>query len=137
MVSRRDVTSPGWTSASHSLRCRRSRSIISLSFVDLFILRRQRLDIRAMDDSRPGSPYHYTSGFNLVAFISMASGAVVCAVLLDPIDSVPVEAFRWLTASIPSMAVSGILHFVLTRAVSIPRGKGRFASRSETGSERD
>src|SRR5699024_2684117 len=66
MVSRRDVTSPGWTSASHSLRCRRSRSIISLSFVDLFILRRQRLDIRAMDDSRPGSPYHYTSGFNLV-----------------------------------------------------------------------
>ncbi|WP_209372175.1 purine-cytosine permease family protein [Brevibacterium renqingii] len=111
--------------------------LCAIQFVDFFILRRQRLDIRAMYDNRPDSPYHYTGGFNLVAFVSMASGAVVYAVLLDPIDYVPVDAFRWLTASIPSMAVSGILHLTLTRAVTVPRGKGGLASRSETGAKRD
>lgn len=104
--------------------------LCAIQFVDFFILRRQRLDIRAMYDNRPGSPYHYTGGFNLVALVSMVCGAVVYAVLLDPIDYIPVEAFRWLTASIPSMAVSGILYFVLTRTVSIPRGEGGFTSHS-------
>ncbi|WP_193072265.1 MULTISPECIES: purine-cytosine permease family protein [unclassified Brevibacterium] len=100
--------------------------LCAIQFVDFFILRRQHLDIRAMYDNRPGSPYHFTGGFNLVAFTTMAAGALVYTLLLDPIDYIPTEAFRWLTASIPSMLVSGTLYYVLTKTVTIPRGKGGF-----------
>lgn len=102
--------------------------LCAIQLVDFFVLRRQRFDVRAMYDNRPGSPYHFTGGFNLVAFVSMAAGALVYALLLNPVDYVPAEAFRWLTASLPSMAVAGLLYFVLTKAVTIPRGQGGFTS---------
>lgn len=111
--------------------------LCAIQFVDFFILRRQHLDIRAMYDNRPGSPYHFTAGFNVVAFLAMAAGAVVYALLLDPIDYIPAEAFRWLTASIPSMVVSGVLYYVLTRTVSIPRGKGGFVRVKPEASKSD
>lgn len=102
--------------------------LCAVQLVDFFVLRRQRLDIRAMYDNRPGSPYHFAGGFNLVAFASLAAGAIVYVLLLDPIDYVPAEAFRWLTASLPSMAVAGGLYFLLTHVVTIPRGQGGFIS---------
>ena len=58
----------------------------------------------------------------------MAAGALVYALLLNPVDYVPAEAFRWLTASLPSMAVAGLLYFGLTKTVTIPRGQGGFTS---------
>ncbi len=48
--------------------------LCAIQLVDFFVLRRQRFDVRAMYDNRPGSPYHFTGGFNLVAFVSMPPG---------------------------------------------------------------
>ncbi len=100
--------------------------LCAVQFVDFFILRRQRLDLRAMYDNRPGSPYHFTGGFNLVAFASAAGGALIYALLLNPVDYIPAEPFRWLTASLPAMLVSGVLYWALTRVITIPRGQGGF-----------
>lgn len=105
--------------------------LCAIQLVDFFVLRRQRLDIRSMYDNRSGSPYHYTGGFNLVAFASMAAGALVYALLLNPVDYVPSEPFRWLTASLPSMAVAGGLYWVLSRTVSMRLGQGGFTSSSD------
>jgi NCS1 family nucleobase:cation symporter-1 len=111
--------------------------LCAIQFVDFFVLRRQHLDIRAMYNNRAGSPYHYTGGFNIVAFVSMAAGALVYALLIDPVNYTPTEAFRWMTASVPSMIVSGGLHYLLTRIVSIPRGHGGFDSRVRIGGRAD
>lgn len=61
----------------------------------------------------------------------MAAGALVYALLLNPVDYVPSEPFRWLTASLPSMAVAGGLYWVLSRTVSMRLGQGGFTSSSD------
>lgn len=104
--------------------------LCAVQFVDFFILRRQRLDLRAMYDNRPGSPYHFSGGFNVVAFVSAAAGALTYGLLLNPVDYIPAEAFRWLTASLPAMIVSGVLYWVLTKIITIPLGQGGFGAQA-------
>lgn len=42
--------------------------LVAIQIVDDYLLRKQKLNIRAMDDSSPASQYAYWSGFNPAAW---------------------------------------------------------------------
>ena len=46
-------------------------------FVDYFLIRRQRLDLRSIFDDAPGGEYHYTRGFHWRALAAVVLGQVV------------------------------------------------------------
>jgi len=73
---------------------------VSLLVVDYWILRRQKLDLKACFDFRRPA-YRYTGGINLVAVAAFAAGAAAYFLVYDPIDYVPraTSVFNIFTAS--------------------------------------
>lgn len=98
--------------------------LCAIQIVDYFVLRRARVDIRQLYLPWQTSTYGYWRGFNLVGFVSIATGAVTYALILDPIDYVPSAIFPYVTASIPSFLVGGLTYLVLTQLITKPAGKG-------------
>jgi NCS1 family nucleobase:cation symporter-1 len=105
--------------------------IVGLQLADYYVLRRRRLNVRGLYQTEPGSPYHYWFGVNPVAVVSIAVGFASYLYLLDPVDFTSRSPYQYISASIPSALVAGVLYIVLTRAIVIPRGLGDYGSRAE------
>ncbi len=65
-----------------------------------------------------------------MGFLAVAAGGLTYYLTLDPITFESAAFFRYTTASIPAFVVAGVLHYVLTRLVVIPTGKGGYAART-------
>lgn len=91
--------------------------LCAVQVVDFFVLRRQRLDVRALHLPHAESRYGFWRGWNLVAVLAVVLGAVTYALLLNPVTYEPAGWFRYLTASLPAFLVAGGVHLVLTRLV--------------------
>ncbi|GAA4839967.1 cytosine permease [Saccharopolyspora rosea] len=89
--------------------------LCSVQLVDYFVLRRGRLRVRDLYLPSRESCYGFWRGFNPAAIIAVAAGALSYALLLNPVSYEPAPAFGYLTASLPSVVVSGALHYALTR----------------------
>lgn len=100
--------------------------ICAIQAVDYLILRRERLDIHALYDTRPGSKYWFWGGVNPVAIIAMAVGIVTYLYLLDPISYASRSPYEYLTASLPTIFISGLTYLVLTLLLTKPAGKGDY-----------
>lgn len=90
----------------------------AVSLADYFFVRRQRLDVRACYE--PRGIYRFTGGFNLVAFACVAVGMVVWLFLGGWTSGIPAisfsageNIFEYVSATLPSMIVSGALYAVL------------------------
>jgi hypothetical protein len=60
--------------------------------------------------------YWYLHGFNIPAFVALAAGSVTYLLFLDPISYVPrTEAFKYLTATLPSVFVGGAVYFIASK----------------------
>jgi NCS1 family nucleobase:cation symporter-1 len=94
--------------------------------VDYFLLRRQRLDIRAVYVSDRTSAYHYWGGVNPAGILALAAGFVTYVYLLNPVTYAARDPFRFLSASIPSAVVAGSVFLVLTILVVRPAGRGGY-----------
>lgn len=81
---------------------------------DYFILRKQRINLRALYASGKQSAYHFHGGFNLAAILSTAAGATTYLLLYNPLTLETQAAFSWITASIPAVIVATVVHLVLT-----------------------
>jgi len=107
--------------------------ICGIQIVDYYLFRRQRLDVTALYDSSSSGKYHFWLGVNPVAFIATAVGMFTYWLLLDPVTYEnrlffnDINVFQWVSASIPSIVVSGLLYWLLTRLVVIPMRKGGYA----------
>ena len=101
--------------------------LCAIYFVDYFVLRRQRLDVRALYEDEGTSRYSFWRGVNPFAFVSVAAGALTYYLLLDPITFEAAPLFTSTTASLPAFVVTGVLHYTLTRMVVVPAGKGGYA----------
>lgn len=103
--------------------------IVAIQLVDYMILRRQNLDIRALYDRSPNSPYGFHGGFNVAAIASFVIGFVVYTYLLNPVTYASNSPYEYLTASLPTVLVTGVVYYVLSRAVNVPTGRGAYPGR--------
>ncbi len=102
--------------------------LCGVQIVDYYVLRRRKLDVRALYADASDSRYGYWRGVNVCGFVALALGVITYCLLLNPITYEPSAAFKYVTASIPSFLVAGIAHYVLTRFVVIPAGLGGYTS---------
>ncbi len=105
--------------------------LCAIQLVDFFVLRR-RASISARCTTTDPAP-HITTPAGSTSSPSPRWPPVRSSTRarLNPVDYVPSEPFRWLTASLPSMAVAGGLYWVLSRTVSMRLGQGGFTSSSD------
>jgi NCS1 family nucleobase:cation symporter-1 len=86
----------------------------AIQIVDYLILRRQRINIRAVYVGGPGTDYHYWHGINPAAVAAMAAGFVTYLYLLNPVSYASRAPYDWLTASLPTAAVAGVVYWLVT-----------------------
>ena len=101
--------------------------LVGIQIVDYFVLRRQRISLRAIYDSSPGGPYSYWAGINPAAVLAMAAGVVTYLYLLNPQSYVIREPFSYVGASLPSAAVAAVVHVLLTQLLVRRAGRGGYA----------
>jgi NCS1 family nucleobase:cation symporter-1 len=111
-----------WTSALNS-------ALAGIGVADYFILRRQRLDLRALHSTASDSAYDFWRGFNPIGMFSLAVGFLVYVGVFNPLSLEHSPAFLLLTASIPSCLAAGFCHLVLTRAFARRLGWGAYPVR--------
>jgi nucleobase:cation symporter-1, NCS1 family len=101
----------------------------AIYIADYFIMRRQRLDLRAIYDTGPHAPYTYWGGFNIAALIALALGSLSYILLLNPATLVQyIPGFDYLTASIPAFVVAGVVYLFLTAVWVKPSGRGGYTT---------
>ncbi len=103
--------------------------VCGIALADQLVLRGNRINLRALYEQRAGSDYYYWKRINPCAFIAMGAGAWVYLYLVNPLtfDSAPL--FRHISATLPSIGVAFVVHWVLTRVVSIRMGWGAYPQR--------
>lgn len=108
-----------WTSALNS-------ALAGVGITDYFFLRRQRLDLRALHGPQPGGAFQFLGGFNPIGLFALAVGFVTYVWLFNPQTLDNVTAFRYLTASLPSCVIAGLVHYLLTRLLAKGRQWGDY-----------
>jgi NCS1 family nucleobase:cation symporter-1 len=106
-----------------------------IQIADYFLLRRQQLDVHSLYDRTSRGAYHYWGGINPVGIISFAAGVAAYLYLLDPVTYAARAPFALTTASIPSVAVAGLVYWVGARLVLIPARRGGYGGRLTAGEE--
>ncbi len=106
--------------------------ICGIQIVDYYLFRKQRLHVPSLYDYSSRGRYFFWGGFNIAGFVATAVGMLFYWFLLDPITYEnrliinDVVVFQWISASIPTVIVGGLVYWILTRFVSIPMKKGGY-----------
>ncbi len=108
--------------------------LVGIHLVDFYVLRRRVLNVRACYDESPGSGYSFWKGWNPAATVGLGVGALVYVLLLNPSSFAHADVFRFVSASIPALLVGGAVHFVLTKLIVQPAGKGDYGELERPGS---
>lgn len=101
--------------------------LCGIQIADYFVLRRRRIDLRAIYVSGPGTPYYFWRGFNPAAIIALGAGCAAYVALLDPLTYASFGPYRFMTASLPSAVVAATVHMVVSRYL-IAAGRGGYTS---------
>ncbi|HTN96972.1 MAG TPA: cytosine permease [Nordella sp.] len=96
-----------WTSALNS-------ALTGIGIADFFLLRRQKLDLRALFAGPNDPVFRFWHGFNPAGLIALAIGFLVYVWVFNPQTLSHAPAFVYLTASIPSCVAAGLAHVALT-----------------------
>lgn len=102
--------------------------LCGIQIMDYVVFRKHTLDLRAVFLGRRGDAYHYWAGFNPAGFAGLLAGAGTYIYLLDPILFVSRTPYEYLSASLPSALVAGILYGLITKFVIMPAGLGGYSS---------
>lgn len=104
---------------------------------DYFILRKQRINLKAIYAPGKQSAYHFHGGFNLAAIFSSGAGATTYLWLYNPTTLETQELFPWVTASIPAVVVALVLHLAFTPLFNSKKsGRGGYELPTELESAR-
>ena len=107
--------------------------LVGIQIVDYFVLRRQRISLRAIYDPSPNGPYAYWAGINPAAVLAMAAGVGTYLYLLNPQTYVIREPFSYFGASLPAALVAAVVHVLLTQLVVRRAGKGGYEEPAASG----
>jgi NCS1 family nucleobase:cation symporter-1 len=108
-----------WTSALNS-------ALTGIGIADFFLLRKQKLNLRALFASPHDPAYRFWQGFNPAGLIALAIGFIVYVWVFNPQTLSNAPVFVYLTASIPSCVAAGVAHVLLTWAWVRRRGWGDY-----------
>ena len=98
--------------------------LCGIQIADYYLLRRRRLDVRALYLDGPGTPYYYWHGVNPAALVALGAGCLAYVALLDPLTYASYGPYRYLTASLPATVVAAVVYLAgaaLWRRVSAAR----------------
>ena len=101
--------------------------LVGIQIVDYFVLRRQRISLRAIYDPSPEAPYAYWGGINPAAVLAMAAGVGTYLYLLNPQSYAIHEPFSYIGASLPSALAAAVVHVLLTNLLVRRAGRGGYA----------
>jgi NCS1 family nucleobase:cation symporter-1 len=96
--------------------------LCGIQITDYFLLRRRRLDVRAMYAQGPVQPYWFWGGFNPAALAALTAGCATYVLLLDPLSYRSSAWYPYFTASLPAAASAALVYFLLG---SLVRRAGR------------
>ncbi|MFB3303341.1 cytosine permease [Pseudomonas sp. AMR01] len=99
--------------------------ITGITLVDYLILRREQLDAPSLFATR-NSHYAYWGGVNWVAVVICILAVMGYLALYDPVTSAMSPWFRYMGASIPVIAISGVAYYFAVRLIVAPMGKGNY-----------
>ena len=102
--------------------------LCGIQIADYFLLRRRRIDIRAVYERGSSGAYAYWAGFNPAALTALAAGCAIYVWLLNPLTYASHGPYRFVTASLPAAFGAGLLYVLVTRWLVIPAGRGGYAA---------
>lgn len=108
-----------WTSALNS-------ALSGIGIADYFLLRRQRVSLRSVFAAEGRSPFRFWGGFNPVALVALLAGFLIYVLIFNPQTLAASPLFAVLSASLPSCVLAGVVHYLLTRLLVIPKGYGDY-----------
>nr|WP_309503074.1 cytosine permease [uncultured Roseovarius sp.] len=100
--------------------------LCGIQIVDYLILRRQRLNLRALYDPSEGADYYYWFGINPAGLLGMAAGFATYVYLLNPISYVSRAPYEYITASLPAAFLGGLVFWIATVVLVRPTGRGGY-----------
>ena len=99
--------------------------LCGIQIVDYFVLRRRRLNVRALYLRAPGTPYFYWHGVNPAALAALVCGCLTYVTLLNPLTYASFGPYRYLTASLPAAVVAALVYLAASQW-NIAAGRGGF-----------
>jgi nucleobase:cation symporter-1, NCS1 family len=100
--------------------------LVGIQIVDYFIFRKKQLNIKDLYDSSSTSSYAFWKGWNPASIIALLSGFITYFYLLNPLTYESRVPYQFLTATLPTMAVSAAVYWLVTRFFIIPLGWGGY-----------
>lgn len=100
--------------------------LCAIQITDYFFLRGKKVSIRSIYDNSPRSDYAYWGGFNIAAIVAMIAGFGTYWYLLHPLTYASHWPYEFVTASLPTALVGGIVYFAMTKALVQPLRKGGY-----------
>ena len=96
--------------------------LAALLFVDFFLVRKQKLDLKSAFGIEGHHSYDYTNGFNIVGLVCLAFGFILSLIIYNPIKGiVHIPALFVLTPTGCSFLATGILYYLLCKLAPIRR----------------
>jgi nucleobase:cation symporter-1, NCS1 family len=99
--------------------------LCGIQIVDYFILRRGRIDIRAIYQTESGRPYYFWRGVNPAAMIALAGGCLTYTGILNPLTYDSAALYPYVTASLPAAGAAATL-YLLGSLLVIRAGRGGY-----------
>ncbi|MCR4691719.1 MAG: cytosine permease [Lachnospiraceae bacterium] len=96
--------------------------LAALLFVDFFLVRKQKLDLKSAFGLKGHHSYDYTRGYNLVGLICLVFGFALSLLIYDPIKGiVHIHVLFVLTPTGCSFLATGILYYLLCKLAPVRR----------------
>jgi NCS1 family nucleobase:cation symporter-1 len=99
--------------------------LCGIQIVDYYVLRRGRIDIRAIYVDAPDGAYYFWRGINPAAMIALAAGCATYVAFLNPLSYGSMELYPYMTASLPS-ATAAALVYLLSSLLVRRAGRGGY-----------
>lgn len=100
--------------------------LCGVALADRLVLRRNRLDLRALYDGTTRGAYAYWGRVNWAAFAALLSGSAVYLSLLNPLAMTGSALFTRVSASVPAVVTAFMMHVLLTQLIVMRAGKGAY-----------
>ncbi|MEG1040609.1 MAG: cytosine permease [Pseudomonas sp.] len=113
-----------WTSALNS-------ALAGIGIADYFFLRHQRLNLRHLYAAPETSPVRFYKGFNPIALVALAAGFAIYVLVFNPQTLANTTFFTFVSASLPSCLLAGLVHYGLTRLLATRPGWGSYPKGNE------
>jgi NCS1 family nucleobase:cation symporter-1 len=99
--------------------------LCGIQIIDYFVLRRRRIDIRAIYEVQAGRPYYFWCGINPAAMLALGAGCCTYVSLLNPLTFQSRGPYAFVSASLPAAGVAAMVYYMASLWV-IRAGRGGY-----------